>query len=426
MWNWKQIRSGNDFVKYVVLFLCLLCGAERVPAQPLLRALPDYECVHYDRNRLHFPAGKENMSLFYAHLDSLLLFGKGCINILHIGGSHIQADFLPHAIRTDLVSLQPGLVAERGIIFPHNVLPHMNTSRNYAIRCSGEWTANRNSRKPWDLRMGLAGMAAMTSDTAAEVRFCLNKSADAPQWRFDRLRVLGYASSDSVVPILLAVGDTLLPELDTVQPGYVFRLPAMTDSACIRFRIPADGQWFTLTGILPENDLQGINYFSVGVNGAAVPAWLRCVDFERDLHLVKPQLVVFGIGINDAAVPYGDFNPEKFKQNYRLLIERIRRVSPDCALIFTTNNDSYRSAGRRTMVPNRNGELVQRAFYELAEEYQGAVWDLFDFMGGYGSVEKWEMYDLIQRDRLHFTQKGYELIGHMFYNALISDYLGYY
>ena len=75
------------------------------------------------------------------------------------------------------------------------------------------------------------------------------------------------------------------------------------------------------------------------------------------------------------------------------------------------------------MAPNANGRVVQEAFYDLAKEYKGAVWDLFDIMGGYGSVDSWELEGLVRRDRLHFTVDGYNLLGDLLYNALLTDYL---
>ena len=75
------------------------------------------------------------------------------------------------------------------------------------------------------------------------------------------------------------------------------------------------------------------------------------------------------------------------------------------------------------MTANTNGPLVQRAFYELAQEYGGCVWDLFSIMGGMGSVDNWEEEQLIRPDRLHFTHQGYELLGDLLFNALLTDYL---
>jgi lysophospholipase L1-like esterase len=44
-------------------------------------------------------------------------------------------------------------------------------------------------------------------------------------------------------------------------------------------------------------------------------------------------------------------------------------------------------------------------------------------MGGLKSMAEWQKYGLAQKDKVHFTKKGYELIGDKFYNALIQFYL---
>ena len=50
-------------------------------------------------------------------------------------------------------------------------------------------------------------------------------------------------------------------------------------------------------------DKSGVKYHSIGVNGASVPSYLRCDYLMDQLKLVKPDLVIFSIGINDAYEP---------------------------------------------------------------------------------------------------------------------------
>ena len=248
-----------------------------------------------------------------------------------------------------------------------------------------------------------------------------------PTWSFCRLRVMGYASSEEVLPLVINDSgiskDTLFAQSDSLYGGWVLPLGELCDSVTVRFRIP-QGETFTLTGLIPENDLTGVSYYSSGINGAAVPTWLRCPCLSRDLGLVRPDLVVFAIGVNDAAVPYGEFNAEAFKAGYRQLIRMVECVSPGCAYIFITNNDTYRRESRRVKRANRNAPLVQKAFYELATEYGGAVWDVFDFMGGLDSCPRWRDAGLMTTDLIHFTRTGYELLGDLLYNAIVEDYMG--
>ena len=69
--------------------------------------------------------------------------------------------------------------------------------------------------------------------------------------------------------------------------------------------------------------------------------------------------------------------------------------------------------------------MAKEAFYQLAEKYNAGVWDLFSLMGGLQSMKQWEEEGLSQRDKVHFTSKGYRLVGDLFYNALITEYIHY-
>ena len=173
----------------------------------------------------------------------------------------------------------------------------------------------------------------------------------------------------------------------------------------------------------PENDEPGIVYHAIGVNGASVPSYLSCEMFERQLALIQPDMVIFAIGINDA-VPE-NFSDSAFIANYDSLIAKIERVVPHCAYIFITNNDSFRKIknGKKSYYEvNRNGIRVQRDFYELARRHDGGVWDMFAIMGGLSSMRQWEVMGLAQKDKIHFTRKGYKLMGDMMYRAIIDSY----
>lgn len=127
-------------------------------------------------------------------------------------------------------------------------------------------------------------------------------------------------------------------------------------------------------------------------------------------------MVIFGIGINDAHTK--NFNRDRFKSNYQQLIDRIKRVNPNCQFIFITNNDNHlnRSA-------NPNSRSAEKVFIELALDNNGSVWDLYKVMGGLGSSTRWVRSGLMQSDHVHFTSSGYKLIGDLLYNAIIGEYL---
>ena len=403
-----------------LMLLSLGLSAQKLPVKALPDSLPD--CVHTRKANLHFPGSRKAEDAFIAKLDSLLSGEISNINIWHIGGSHVQGGHFSYRIMEDLAAMAPGMKGERGFIFPMRLAP-TNSDKSFRTSAEGYWecpmmTRNSPYEKP---RYGITGFGARTNDSTSRVSFGLGINADST-WTFNKLRVLGYPSEEGEsFPYLLAGADTLRYTYEEKTASYLFELPAETDSVDVFFKVP-EGQTFTLNGFQPISGRPGINYFASGVNGAKVRSWLDgAEDLERDLQLVTPDLCIFGLGINDSACKASEFKPLYFKDNYRELMAMIRRSNPDCAFIFITNNDSYRYV-KKGMTYNENARAVQKAMYELAEEYGAAVWDLLEVMGGTHTVLEWRDRGLVKTDKLHFTREGYVLLADLFYNALIKDW----
>lgn len=384
--------------------------------------VPLYDFMNYNYKNIQVP-GKDSMRLnnFFQKIDTLIKLGEGKINILHIGGSHVQADFFSHQVRQNLDAINAEFRTSRGFVFPFSVAK-TNNPANYKVTYSGEWKVVRNVQRNREIPLGMGGIAVYTNDPSAQINVSLNTDQFL-RWDFDQLRLLGYTidGSDKVVPVLYSDHDTIEGNLDLISKTYLFNLPLPDYSFCIGFiqkdTIP---HTFVVNGFIPEKETPGIVYHAIGVNGASVPSYLGSENFEEELHLLNPDLIIFAIGINDAFSK--DFSEEIFRQNYDELIAKIERVNPHCAYIFITNNDAYKKISRRKYAVNRNGSVAKRAFYKLAEEHQGGVWDLFSLMGGLGSMRTWQKADLAKVDKVHFKKKGYLLIGDMFYNALIDYY----
>lgn len=399
----------------IIASLLLTLLAASVSAQgPVKIETTDFSFAHFDRNQLQFPGDSLAMERFFDKLDSLLFTGQGHVSIMHIGGSHVQAGVFSQQMRDNLLNLEPGLTAGRGLIFP---FMKTNTPASYSVSRTGEWEYSRNA-VAFETRMGLAGASVTTSDPEASFSIVTREKVPSditPVFDFNYVKILGYGT---MAPVIHFNNDTLVGIFDEKEGSFTFVLPDYTDSLYVDFN-KIEGT-FTVTGIYLDNGMPGITYHGIGINGAKVCSYLSCLDLERDLRLVKPDLVIFGIGINDA---FGDtFTLEKFISDYDSLVSIIQRVNPDCALLFITNNDSYKKVGRRKYEVNPNGAIVQQAFMTLGQKHNGAVWDFFDIMGGLNSMKKWQEAGYAQKDKVHFTNSGYVLIGDLLYNALMDSY----
>ncbi|SHK28605.1 GDSL-type esterase/lipase family protein [Fibrobacter sp. UWB12] len=471
-----------------------------------------YDFIDTSLNTIQFPQGNASFETFFKKLDTLVFENRGKVRILHIGGSHLQADVISGRIREHLIKEYPGASAGRGFVFPYSAA-RTNTPASYASSYKGIWDKNKNVQREITKPLGLLGIAISTSDPRAELTLLLDKYNSEPIWGETSFRVFGFSDSNNVEPVLRIDSMDVFGTFDASSQSYVFTSPRPIDTIQIAFRwadttkqaeiaafitdslfkdsvaradslarvadsirldslgllpssssVPqaaaaADSMFqgdcedvldtnclnrdedlqaalkdsaavdtipprprFTLTGILAENNAPGITYTNVGINGAKVANYFEetCPLFEKEMSYYKPDLVIFAIGINDANVEV--FNDKQFREEYDTLIKRIRKVSPKTAFIFETNNDSYRKIRKKKYVQHPNGEIARKAFFMLADKHKAGVWDKFSIMGGLGSMAKWEKADLAKKDKVHFKTAGYQLLGDMFYKALMQAY----
>lgn len=377
------------------------------------RGLPRYPFVRTEASCIQRPAGTSpDFDLFLSKLDTLLQSGRGDVRILHVGGSHVQGGTWTDRLRQRFLSLRYGIDGGRGLVFPY-ACAGTNTPVSYTTSYTGSWDGC-TCVKP-DRVLGLTGAAATARDTSA--RFVIDLLPRGPRvlqqrYVFNRVDILGEGDMEPV--LLLSTRDTLR---GVTAAGIThFDLPWYRDWIQVGFRGPAGR--YTVKGVYLDRNNTGFTLCEAGINGASTLSWLNCDDWEADLTRVCPDLVIFSIGIND--IQGTEFDVDRFKSRYRQLIKAVRRVNPHCAILMGGINDSAR---RRGAVNPYTAE-AERAFEELAAECKGVFWDMYQVMGGEGSIARWQEAGLAQTDGVHFTADGYKLLGDLLFDAIMDDYYG--
>ena len=387
----------------LILLMVLPASARKKPRYPFVRS---------DLNVLQTPSGESpELQHFFRKLDTLLITGRGDVRVLHVGGSHVQGGTLSDRLRRHFLSMRYGMEGGRGLVFPFSAAG-TNTPVSYSSSWQGSWES-ATCLKPADEELGLTGMAVMARDTSAKVILDLvprERQLLQQRYVFNRVDVLG---SGTLEPILLLNGRDTLRGIGTENLRH-FDIPYYTDWVQLAFT--GQGR-YSLRGLYLDKPYGGFSLSEVGVNGASTHSWLRCNLWEQEMHRVMPDLVIFSIGIND--IQGEDFDARRFKGNYRELIKRVRRVNPRCAILFTGINDSWR---HRAVNPHT--AAAEKAFQELAQEFDAAFWDWYGVMGGAGSMARWEEAGLAQADKIHFTPTGYKLVGDLLFDALMDAYYG--
>ena len=385
------------------------------PDRELMKAY--YPFVHLENNRLVMPARTDrNFVRFMKRLEQ----GQGKLRIYHFGGSHIQGGIWPQDLRLAFRRYFDSLPGERGWIFPFN-LAHTNNPFDYRMESGANWNAYRSSwqragRIPYTY--GLSGYIITTADTVVDMRFRQRDSSH--HFVITRLVIL---HNRGEVPYDLELVSppslrTTIKDLDQGVTTLSWEQPV--DSFHIRWtRKPDAGTDDSLHiyGFILENDLPGISYSGIGVNGAGTYTYLEAGYFERDLALYPPDLAIISLGTNDANIPYKKFKPEVFRRRLEHFIEKIKKTNPQAAIVLTVPNDAY----YRRRYPNANVARVRRIILETGRRYGYPVWDLYAIMGGRGSSRTWMKNGLMKRDLIHFTREGYHLISDLLFQAILTS-----
>lgn len=374
----------------------------------------DYPFLDTSKNHLEFYGSRDGMDRLYTKLDRLLFEGEGKVNVVHMGGSHVQGGTLSHTLRTHLGRLAPELVVERGFLFPHR-LANTNMPRNIYVKKIGSWEGCRNSiprnQCPW----GVSGIDAITRDP--EAAFVLQSFADGSKtYGFTELRIFEHLATNTMVPQLYPAADSTA--IDSVAGVRRYFYNELQDSVYVTFKQESGTPLYTLQGVQFVREQPGLVYHALGVNGASTKSFLRSENFIEQGAYLQPDLVIFGLGINDAYKPDSDWHPEEYKVRYDTLVQWFRTINPECEFIFMTNNDSY----YKRRVPNDHALDVVRVMKQLSAEHNTAFWDLFGVMGGLNSIAIWQDKGLAKSDKIHFTNAGYRLNSDLLFWAIWEDY----
>ncbi len=380
-----------------------------------------YRFINYSANVIHQPnPSGDGMRAFFLAIKQLESGIKRKVNIVHIGDSHVQADFFSGRVRDLLQVTENFGNGGRGFVFPY-AAAGTNNPTNYAVNYQGKWEGIRSVKRDAYAKWGLAGVVAMTKDPSATLTINPNRENNAVHYEITRVKIFYPVFDKTSFNVTVVANPTELVSSYMSREGFVefeFNKPQEEITIKLTKSDPLQTQ-FVLQGFSLENDQAGIVYSSVGVNGAEVPTYFRCEDFDRQLRVMKPDLVIVSLGTNDAHVIR--FDEELFLTNLRYMVNLVKRAYPKASVLLTTPGDAYRA--RRYLNPHN--AKVRDLMFQVATETGIAVWDFYTVMGGLRSVDSWQRSQLAALDKLHLTIKGYSFQGELLYDALMNSYRRY-
>ncbi|MBL7883829.1 MAG: hypothetical protein JNL69_07150 [Bacteroidia bacterium] len=358
---------------------------------------------------------------FYSKLVELEKSKKGVVKIVHIGDSHIQADGLSGTVRQKF-QLKFGN-AGRGLIFPYR-LAKSNEPTSYKTSTNTAWNYKRNVFYEKPLPIGISGYTIETADSAAEINV-LVKNQNQLGYAFNKLSLFhekGKQNYDISVCDELNCERGVFSYNQTDSTSFVSELKFDKPIQQVYLRNKKtdtlSSKYSRIYGMLLENDSSGVLYNMIGVNGAEYRHYSLSKYFKEQLTYLSPDLIIVSLGTNEAYAT--SFNKDAFYGQIDTLITSLKASNPNAVFLLSTPPDSYRRT-KNGRLKNSDMKLAKETIIKYAVEHNIAYWNLYEVMGGYGSMQNWYLAKLSAKDKVHFTGLGYQMQGYLLYKALIED-----
>lgn len=414
--NIKRIINNKQLIISTLLFFVMLQINAQFVNNPF--CCYKYNFIKQDSCAIENYGENQQLHFFYNKLRNYYLLGNENISILHLGDSHIQAGIICNQMRNLFENLMPNSNTSMGFVFPFSIAK-TNHPVFYRSKTEGNWEFSKITDKVLNNKVGLAGISAATTDSIASISIYFNKYAQIETHKFNRISIF-HNIEDTCYEIKIIPETNVDSILINQESGTSdFYLSQKIDSLKLIIKKKySTTTKFIFYGAYLYNDKPSFCYSLAGINGANTNSWANAEMLEQHLNKLKPDLVILSLAVNDAINK--DFSETYFIQNYSKLIEKIRRVNPQVAIIFTTNNDFY----IRKKI-NQNYPKIYSSLQSLSNKYNCSIWNMYNIMGGHKSINAWQTNNLAHRDKVHFTGEGYTIIAQLMFEAIIKDYEQY-
>ena len=394
------------FLSYFILIL--ETQSQNLPERPLQTNLYVYDAFNTIMNEY-------DLKDAFSKLSELKAGKRKKFTIVHIGDSHLQAGFFTEYFRKELQSFFGN--AGRGVVFPYQ-LAKSNAPLDIIFRSNNSWNYNRLAHPEINKLSGISGFMIQNNIPSSNVVFNLNNDISSKNTTFNKLKL--FADIPNGMEWKLKTNDTVI----TIAKS------DFNDNQCISIGLGMNVNQFeiitdsssndkTIYGMELENGNAGLLYHTIAVNGAQYEQYNISSNFWKQLPELQADMYILSLGTNEAQKSC--FDGERFKEVIDTFLLNIKSISPQASILITTVADNYKN-----QKPGNNEIRDINNFIVRYCDTRGIpYWDLYKTMGAFGSAKKWNKFQYMSKDRIHFTSAGYIFQANLLYNAFSKSYNKY-
>ena len=335
--------------------------------------------------------------------------------VVHIGDSHIQADWFSGKLRS-LLQEQYGN-AGIGILFPYRQIK-TNSPPTFSSVASAPFIASKITKCKTACDVGIVGYNAQIP-AGSMVVFNIKKDTQ-PQF----VSVIFQSDNEHAIGFNHDNHD----ENYTTQTSTTYNITSYKKPLSNSFHLNTKSN-ITLNGLISSNGNPGIIYYTIGANGATFNNYINSNLFFQQLKSLQPDLIIISMGTNESV---SDISADSLSVQLQNFHSKILEAGAD-KIIYTTPADNYLRKSvstrkkvkgkwrtRRTVayINNPKVEIIRQTMINFCNQQQVMCWDLYRAMGGDRSMRQWVQTGYAAKDHIHFSKGGYEIQGMLLFDAL--------
>ena len=305
--------------------------------------------------------------LFIKNYITLKTSDTGYVSIVHIGDSHIQADFLSGVLREGLQDFFGN--AGRGLVFPYQ-LAKSNAPEDISSSSTTTWQFNRVAHPEISHPLWISGYGLKTNTANANINISL-KPGKAGASSFDHLKF--FLDGNTAISWIVQADNNITPYLLKKEQGDTSLCQqVLLDQACSGFSLsslPSD-QTKEFFGVSLENSGPGVIYHTLGVNGARYDQYNIASLFWQQLPALKADLYIISLGTNEAQA--ASFSETSFLNQLTVFVQKLKQTSPGASILITTAPDSYKRKHFNTVLRQLNNSISN-----FCSKNNIPFWDLY-------------------------------------------------
>lgn len=339
------------------------------------------------------------------------------MRILHLGDSHVAGDYITGTARE-------GIQAEFG-----------DAGRGFLAidqhqKYGGRAKSNSGFEKDRIVDTGREGRPYGFSGESLESKKKGAKGTWVLMSDESRLRVYYHAKPEGNV-LRVFVDNKEIGTVDTKEASAsskvaTFEVPGATPAGkkakARELKLVADGPGVRLYGLSFEKGTPGVFYDTIGPVGADAKVYLQLdqTSFAEHLKAHDPALVVLMVGGNDALKIRKNWTDlAKVRVDHEQLLDALKKNLPNAECLVWAPMDAGDKEGKK-IVSKAYLKEVRAMQIEVAKAKGCAFWDLYNSMGGEGSIAKWVDAKVMNADLVHPKEAAAELLGTLFLESFLD------